>query len=223
MIQKEIRNKLRFLQIICLTLLCEIFLWWICPISLIFGIIVLITAFYFYKNDLFEEKYPKVLYIYIGIVSSIIWALIYGALEFYIFQNPLHPLFLFTWFTTETPIGYIGYWSLLIFSHFFLLYFITRNLSISIVLTSFYCINEDLSFWIFYGITNGVSIMPPPTNWFQAFPNIFPQWFIDLGVQIQIWPYVPLIYVIIWSISIPLIILIIFIAKSYNKKNRIRS
>jgi hypothetical protein len=186
---------------------------------LIFGIVVLIIAIYFYKKRIFEDRYPpKVSFLYIAIVVSIFYALVYGALEFYVFQNPNHPLYLFHWFTTESSIGYFGYWSLLILSHFFLLYFITRNLTISIFLTLFYCVNEDLSFWIFYGIANGIPIMPPPVNWFEAFPNIFPQWFIELGTHIEIWPYVPHIYILIWSISIPSIVALLIIAKNYKKK-----
>lgn len=218
MISKEFRNKGRFLQIFIITLLCEVFLWWICPVSLISGIVVITITIYFYIDKKFEEKYPNISYLYLGIIVSLIWALIYGALEFYVFQNPTHPLYLFQWFSTASRIGYIAYWSFLILSNFFIVYFITRNLTLSIILTLFYCVNEDFSYWIFYGIANNSSIMPPPMNWFEAFDKIFPQWFIVLGTHIDIWPYVPIIYILVWSFTVPSIILMLILVKKYKKR-----
>ncbi|MHA1291698.1 MAG: hypothetical protein ACTSQJ_03405 [Promethearchaeota archaeon] len=214
MINKEFRNRGRTFLIIISVLLCEFLFWWISPISFIFGIIVFLIAIYFYRKDLLAEQFPENIYLYLGIFTSIMYALIYGALEYYVFQNPKHILFLFQWFKSPIP-----YWILLILSHFYIIFFITRNLSFSIVLTIFYCVNEDLSFWIFYGIENRIPIMPPPINWFEAFPTFFPKWFIELGVHIDCWPYVPIIYIIIWVITIPLIILILVFA---NKKKNIK-
>jgi hypothetical protein len=217
LISKEFRNRARFIQIVIISLLCEIFFWWICPISLIFGISVVVIAIFFYKKNLFKDKFPKISYFFIGILFSISYAIIYGALEFYVFQNPSHPLNLFNWFQSPIP-----YWVLLILSHFLLVYFICRNLSFSIVLTLIYCVNEDFGFWIVFGLNNGVPIMPPPINWFESFPTIFPQWFIDLGTHLEIWPYVPVIYILIWIVTIPLIITLIIVAKNYEKKNNFK-
>ena len=65
--------------------------------------------------------------------------------------------------------------------------------------------------------------MPTPVNWFKAFPNIFPQWFIQLGDHIDIWPYVPLIYIAVWMITIPDIIFLLIITKNYKEMLKIKS
>ncbi|MFH1539523.1 MAG: hypothetical protein ABIH66_11225 [bacterium] len=172
-----------------------------CPLSLGFVLAVWAAGwFYYLRGEWVKPPRP-----WAGLAASLIWALAYGAGEVFWFQNADSPLYLFKWLAKDPP---ITFWMLLIMSHFFIVLFASRCYDYSILTTVFYCVNEDASFWLWWGLKHGNAPFPPPINWFEGFPNLFPDWFIRLGEVFPFWPHVPIMYVLIWVLTIPPIILI---------------
>jgi len=216
-VEKKHRNLARFIGIVICVVILEIFFWYPCPISLIFGICTGIAAILFSRAKMWNERFPKAKFFVIGVVFSLLWAIFYGFAEAYAFLNPESPLFLFHWFNSGIAMDYYAYWSLLIFSNGLILMFISRNLTFSCTATFFYLITEDASALTFLAIKFNEFPVFPSNNWFSAFPEIFPQWFISLGEAVPFWPYVPIIYVIIWIITIPVFSIQILLSFRFNK------
>ena len=182
------QNDAYFLGILLFVLILEGFAWWYCPITVVFGIIVLGIAYYHTKRLLWIDK-PKIVY---GIISIISWSFILGALEVFWFQNDSISFNLFYWFS-----DFIPYWLFIIFSGFFIILLVSRSLPFTFVATLCYLALEDCAYFIWHGT--------PPQNWFVYFSDYFPQWFIALGDPVPFWPYLPAFYLLIWAITIPLI------------------
>ncbi|NVM54343.1 MAG: hypothetical protein HWN66_11630 [Candidatus Helarchaeota archaeon] len=185
------QNDASFLAILALVILLECFAWWYCPITAIFGILIIIFAYIQTRKQRWTIK-PAIGWGLIGIIG---WAFVLGALEVFWFQNLSITYNLFYWFSDPIP-----YWVFICFSGFFIVLLISRSLSFSMTATIFYLALEDCAFFIWHGT--------PPQNWFIYFSDYFPSWFIALGDPLPFWPYLPTFYVLIWAITIPLMLVI---------------
>ena len=196
----KVQNQAFFWAILSFVIVLEIFAWWYCPVTAIFGVLIVIFAYFQTRKYKWTVK-PAIGYGVLGILG---WAFALGALEVFWFQNLSVTYNLFYWFSDPVP-----YWLFIVFSGFFIVLLISRSLPFSLIATVFYLATEDCAFFIWHGT--------PPQNWFVYFTDYFPQWLIALGDPIPFWPYIPIFYLLIWAITIPLIAVVWYKNKNSHK------
>ena len=128
------QNDAYFLAILLLILILELFFWWYCPITAVFGALIVIPAYVQTRRRAWTDKSA----IGYGLIVIISWAFILGALEVYWFQNLSITYNLFYWFSSPVP-----YWLFMLCSGFFVALLVSRSVLFSLIATAFYSALED--------------------------------------------------------------------------------
>lgn len=154
----------------------------------------------------YERKWIKLEYLKISLLATLLFAVIYGILEYMLFDSKWN-----NWFKLSkmfpTKYGYFIFMALLNFS---LVFFLSKkSLALSILSIPLFSVNEDLSYWLTKSVHTGRYIFPVP-NWFDLRFDIF-----GLGEPIPFFPYWPRFYFLGWIL---IAILLIILFNEFNDK-----
>jgi len=145
-----------------------------------------------------EKKWIEHEYLKNGLIFTLLFAIIYGILEYIFFDSTWN-----YWFKISAffPNKYF-YWIFMAVLNFSLVFiFSHKSFALSIMSIPLFSVNEDLWYWITKSVHNGIWVFPVP-NWFDQRFSIF-----GLGEPIPIFPFFPRFYFVGWI----LIGLLIFI------------
>ncbi|MHA1310527.1 MAG: hypothetical protein ACTSQO_06320 [Candidatus Helarchaeota archaeon] len=147
----------------------------------------------------YEQKWIKRKYLKWGLTGTLIFSIVYGILEYTLFDSPWNNYFKISdWF----PDMYY-YWAFMTILNFSIIIIASRG-SIAMSLSSIplFATNEDLWYWLSQSI-HELNYVFPVSNWFdKRFPFLR-----GLGEPLPFFPYFPRFYLVGWIlISILLII-----------------
>jgi len=138
----------------------------------------------------FEQKWVKKEKLKWGLIATIVFAIIYGILEYILFDSTWNNWFKISdWF----PDKYY-YWAFMTILNFSITIIVSRG-SVALSLSSIplFAVNEDLWYWISKSI-HELNYVFPVNNWFdQRFPFLM-----GLGNHIPFFPYWPKFYFVGW-------------------------
>ncbi|MHA1377918.1 MAG: hypothetical protein ACTSRG_06015 [Candidatus Helarchaeota archaeon] len=137
----------------------------------------------------FEKRWIEQKYLIRGLVSTLLFAVVYGILEYVFFDATWN-----YWFKISSlfPSKYF-YWIFMAILNFTLVfYFSHKSIALSTLSIPLFSVNEDLWYWITKSIHNGTWVFPVP-NWFDQRFSIF-----GLGEPIPFFPFLPRFYFVGW-------------------------
>lgn len=147
----------------------------------------------------FEQKWVKKSYLKWGFLATIIFAIVYGILEYIFFDATWNNWFKISdWF----PNKYF-YWAFMTILNFSIVILSSRgSLALSLSSIPLFAVNEDLLYWITKSI-HEFNYVFPVQNWFdQKFPFLQ-----GLGEAIPIPPFFPKFYFVGWILISILLVL----------------
>ena len=172
----------------------------------LFGIMLICGAFLLLFMY-FEQRWIKSEYLKWGLMATMLYALIYGVLEYTLFHSPWNNWFrLSEWFPN---MGY--YWAFMAVTNFAITFLASRkSLALAFASIPLFSVNEDLWFWISQSIHEARYVFPVG-NWFEdSFPFLQ-----GLGEPIGIFPFLPRFYFVGW-----ILLSILFVIQFKNLQGR---
>ncbi|MHA1786131.1 MAG: hypothetical protein ACTSVY_09965 [Candidatus Helarchaeota archaeon] len=146
-----------------------------------------------------EKKWIKQEYLKYGIIATIALAVVYGMLEYVLFDSTWNNWFKISdWF----PDKYY-YWIFMALLNFSIVFIASRkSLALSAMAIPLFSVNEDLWYWISKSIHQGTYVFPV-SNWFDVkFPFLH-----GLGEPIPFLPFWPRFYFVGWLLISILIVI----------------
>ncbi len=151
----------------------------------------------------FEQRWIKREYLIHGLIACIVLAIVYGILEYVLFDSTWNNWFKISdWFVHLFGDKYY-YWAFMTILNFAVVFLVSRkSIALSLASIPLFAVNEDLWYWITKSIHEARWVFPVG-NWFdQEFPFLQ-----GLGEPAYAFPYFPRFYFVGWIlISILLII-----------------
>lgn len=146
-----------------------------------------------------EQKWVKKKYLKWGLLATIIFAIVYGILEYILFDSTWNNWFKISdWFPNK-----YYYWAFMAILNFSITVLVSRgSLSLSLSSMPLFAVNEDLWYWITKSI-HELEYVFPVGNWFdQKFSFLQ-----GLGEPIPFFPYWPRFYFVGWLLISILIVI----------------
>jgi hypothetical protein len=146
-----------------------------------------------------EQKWVKKKYLKWGLLATIIFAIVYGILEYILFDSTWNNWFKISdWFPNK-----YYYWAFMAILNFSITILVSRgSLSLSLSSIPLFAVNEDLWYWITKSI-HELEYVFPVKNWFdQKFSFLQ-----GLGEPIPFLPYWPRFYFVGWLLISILIVI----------------
>jgi len=146
-----------------------------------------------------EKKWIDSKYLKYGLLATIVFAIVYGILEYILFDATWNNWFKISdWFPSK-----YYYWIFMAVLNFSIVFIVSRkSLALSIMSIPLFSVNEDLCYWITKSIHEGNYVFPV-NNWFdQMFPFLR-----GLGEPIPFFPSWPRFYFVGWILISILIII----------------
>jgi len=146
-----------------------------------------------------EQKWVKRKYLKWGLLSTVIFAIVYGILEYVFFDSTWNNWFKISeWFPSK-----YYYWGFMAILNFTIVIITSRgSFALSITAIPLFSVNEDLFYWISKSI-HEMTYVFPVDNWFDTkFPFLK-----GLGEPIPVMPYWPRFYFVGWILVSALLII----------------
>lgn len=151
----------------------------------------------------FEQRWIKREYLKWGLIATIVLAIVYGILEYLLFDATWNNWFhIANWMESVFGNKY-AYWGFMTILNFTIVFLVSRkSLALSFASIPLFAVTEDLWYWITKSI-HEVNYVFPVNNWFDDwFPFLQ-----GLGEEIPIFPYWPRFYFVGWILVAILLVI----------------